>query len=454
MLSLQEVAEMANGSRIGDDVMVRSIESDSRGISTGALFVALRGENFDGHDYIDQACQNGAHGALVETTTDNAIPQVVVEDTEFALGRMAASWRSRFDIPVVAVTGSNGKTTVKEMIGQILNFQAATLVSHGNFNNAIGLPMSLLKLRQEHRFAVVEIGMNQIGEIEYLANIAKPTIAVITNAGAAHLEFLSSVDQVAVEKGKILSPVGASGVAVLNRDSVYFDDWRVAAGARKVVSFGLSSEAGVSATYTNLEFGSLIDITTPAGCFSVELQLAAEHNVVNALAAAAVAIALGVSIKDIGKGLNSMQPVSGRFQRRVHKKGGELIDDSYNANPNSVAAAIDYLAAREGDRRMVIGDMFELGDKDESFHRDIGTRARVAGIGRLYALGHLSKATAQAFGRGARHYQSQVDLVSDLERELDPTTIVLVKGSRDMKMDQVVCELCNAKASNQQEPPC
>lgn len=454
MLTMLDIAQAVQGQHTGDNPYINGVSTDSRNIESGNLFVALRGERFDGHQFVNDAVQKGAVGVLVDNSIESPASQIVVGDTELALGELAAHWRRRFAIPVVAVTGSNGKTTVKEMIGRILSFNADALISRGNFNNPIGLPLSLLKLRQQHQFAVVEIGMNEIGEIEHLAKIAKPTVAVITNAGAAHLERLTSISQVATEKGKIISSLGKDGIAILNRDSEYFPPWCAAAGSREIVTFGFSNEADVSATYEELEFGSAIRIRTQRGNLNVKLQLAAEHNVTNALAATAVAIALGISLKIIKSGLESMTPVGGRLQLREHLKGGPLIDDTYNANPNSVAAALDYLSNLSGDRRLVFGDMFELGSKDKQFHRDIGRKARSCGIGRLYALGTLSSLAVQEFGHGGRHYSDKDSLVRDLREELHATTTVLIKGSRGMKMDEIVDQLCAGGDKSSGNLPC
>ena len=437
MLTVLEAAEAVHGRHIGDNPVIESVSSDSRTIETGALFVALRGERFDGHRYVEEAVNKGAVGAMVDAESILPIPQIIVDDTEYALGQLAAGWRRRFDIPLVAITGSNGKTTVKEMIGKILTASDDTLISQGNYNNLVGLPLSLLKLRESHRFAAVEIGMNQVGEIERLASIAQPDVAVITNAGAAHLEFLVSVDQVATEKGRIIASLSDSGVAVLNADSSHYSAWCRTAGLRKVISFGFSSAADVSGTYATLTFGSQICMKTPLGEFQVDLQLAGEHNVMNALAAAAAAVALGLAPSSIKAGLENMSVVAGRLQPRKHLKGGCLIDDTYNANPNSVAAALAFISKLNGDRRLVIGDMFELGAKGEELHRDVGRLARECGIGRLYALGTLSAAAAEAFGRGATHYSDREMLINDLGSQLDETTTVLIKGSRGMKMDEI-----------------
>ncbi len=443
MMDMQVVAQAVNGTQFGENSLIHDVSTDSRTITNGCLFVALRGETFDGHQFVRDAVKSGAAGALVDQSMDIAVPQVVVDDTEIALGRLAAKWRGRFDSPLIAVTGSNGKTTVKEMIGTILGEEAPTLVSQGNYNNTVGLPLSLLRFRDTHKFAVVEIGMNQIGEIRNLSQIAQPDIAVITNAGSAHLEFLHSVRQVAIEKGSLMSGLKADGVAVLNRNDDQYEYWKAQADGRRVISFGLTEDSNVYAQFKPLEFGSELQLTTELGDIEAELKLAGVHNVVNASAAVAAAIGAGVSPEKIAVGLEKMQAVSGRLQLRKHRAGGSLVDDTYNANPDSMAAAMKVLGDFTGDRRLVIGDMFELGTNAEEFHREIGAQARAAGIGRLYALGELAQSAAKEFGRGARHYGNQRDLIKDLTRNLDSSTVILVKGSRGMRMEHVANALCS-----------
>ena len=442
MMDLQTIAKAVGGVHYGENTRIDGITTDSRQVSPGDLFVALRGERFDGHDFVDRAVNKGARAVIVEgVTEDERVPRVVVTDTLTALCELAAYWRTRFNLPIVAITGSCGKTTVKELIGNILKCKAETLVSQGSFNNAIGLPLTLLKLEKRHQFAVVEIGMNQFGEILFLTNLTKPSVAVITNAGEGHLEFLRSIKQVAIEKGSILKGLSTSGIAVLNRDDEYFEDWKSTAEPRRVISFGFSEDADVSAQYRLDDFGSDIQMNTPLGAMKARLNLLGEHNVINALAATATAIGLGVSPQKIKKGLSRMSPVKGRLQIRKHKFGGQLIDDTYNANPVSTKAAIAFLSELEGDKRLIMGDMFELGTEQVRFHQDIGKQARDAGIGRLYCLGDLSEFTAKAFGRGAKHYVNKQQLVSDLELQIDSSTTLLVKGSRGMKMDQVADHL-------------
>ena len=447
-MNMHLAAQATEGRRIGTNADFFEVTTDSRSTSVGDLFVALRGERFDGHDYAKNAVNRGATGIMVEAALDAQVPQVVVDDTNRGLGRLAAHWRRQFDIPLVAVTGSNGKTTVKEMIGTILQGCAETLVSHGNFNNDVGLPLSLLKLRDNHEYAVVEIGMNQIGEIEYLANLACPTVAIITNANAAHIEYLQTIDRIAHEKGRILSGLGNDGVAVLNVDDPYFSLWRKAASNRKIVTFGLSGDADIRAEVRFCGLISEVEISTPQGSFEVSLRLPGIHNVRNALAAAAAALAAGISLPGIRKGLASTRPIAGRLRLREHRKGGILLDDCYNSNPTSVAAALDVLSNLSGDRRVVLGDMFELGENSDEYHREVGNLARRAGVGRLYGLGTLTRFTVEEFGRGARHYEDRDSLITDLANEIDSTTTLLVKGSRGMQMERIVEQLLNTREEN------
>ena len=443
MMTMSELEAVVNGKRIGANSGIMSIGSDSRQVVGGELFVALRGEQYDGHQFVTEALRKGAIGALVDNQIDTDIPQVVVNDTELSLGKLASNWRLRFDCPVVAVTGSNGKTTVKEMIGSILRQMGTGLVSHGNFNNTIGLPLSLLELREEHRFAAVEIGMNQIGEIEYLAKIASPNVVVITNATAAHLENLESIQNVAEEKGNIISGLVKHGTAVLNADDEHFELWRKMAISREqnFTTFAINQEAEIFAEASVGAFSSDVKLNTPLGTVQFVLNLPGEHNVKNSAAAAAAAIAAGATRQQICAGLESIRSVKGRLCLRKHVAGGRLLDDTYNANPASLKAALDVLSKVGGDRRLVIGDMLELGTDAEEFHRVAGIQARQAGIGRVYAMGPLCKETVEAFGRGGDHYETHESLIAELCSDLHSSTTVLVKGSRGMQMERVVRKL-------------
>ncbi|SEA14126.1 UDP-N-acetylmuramoyl-tripeptide--D-alanyl-D-alanine ligase [Nitrosospira multiformis] len=467
MMSLQEAAQVLSATLAGGrhDRMVAGkidftgVSTDSRALARGELFVALVGPNFDGHDFIVQARDRGAMGALVQQdrlTGDQeyGIPLIRVQNTRLALGQLAAYWRARFTIPLVAVTGSNGKTTVKEMIASILRRAAeqapeemrtdapdAVLATQGNLNNDIGMPLTLLRLRERHHYAVIEMGMNHPGEISYLSRLAKPSVALITNAGDAHIQGLGSVEAVARAKGEIFEGLDQQGIAVINADDPHNRLWRELAGNRQIIDFGLKSKAKVSADYKLTFSGAQITLILPQGVEETTLQVPGEHNVRNALAAAAVAVAVGVSLKTIASGLSTFGGVKGRMQRKCGVRGATLIDDCYNANPDSVRAALAVLARAEGKKVLVLGDMGELGDKGREFHEQIGDEARIAGIDELMALGDLSAYAAEKFGIGARHFRKMEDLLANIETLPGPDVTLLIKGSRFMQMERVVKRL-------------
>lgn len=442
MMRLSQILIPLSAQLLGTDVEFTSVSTDSRNLSKGALFIALHGERFDGHDYVAQAQENGAAAALVTKALDIDIPQVIVGDTRLALGNLAAYWRQQFSIPVAAITGSNGKTTVKEMLAAILRFAAGNeedvLATKGNLNNDIGLPLTLLGLRPHHRYAVTEMGMNHTGEIQYITRIAKPTVALINNAGNAHLEGLGSIEAVASAKGEIFEGLSAHGIAVINHDDAFAELWKSLAGKRKVITFGFDQSADVSADYRLLPESSQIAMKTAKGELSFELTIPGEHNVKNALAAASVAIALGISLPAISAGFGQFSGVKGRLQKQSCKFGAKLIDDTYNANPASMRAAVDVLSGLSGTRILVMGDMGELGDRASELHREIGQYAKSKGIDVLFALGDLSLETVKAFGAGATHFESIEALVAALMTRLDQQVTVLVKGSRFMRMERVV----------------
>jgi len=446
MMSLSEIAQGVHGELIGADGRIQGVSTDTRTLNRGELFVALKGPNFDGHAFLEAARDAGAAGALVQDEVATPLPRIRVADTRKALGELAGTWRSRFAIPVVAVTGSNGKTTVKEMIGAILTIKAPTLISTGNLNNEIGVPLVLCGLRPEHQYAVIEMGMNHPGEIGYLSHIARPTVAVITNAAAAHLAGLGSLEAVADAKGEIMTGLGGGGVAVLNRNDPYFETWRRMAGGHTVLSFGFDPQADVHPT----------DCSEAAGRFrlhirgretDVSLPLAGRHNIANALAAAAAAFAVGLEPAQIKTGLERVTPVPGRLCARPGLHGAQLLDDSYNANPASVAAGIDVLAAYPGRRVMVLGDMAELGAEARALHQRVGEQARVRGIDALHGFGDMSEAAVEAFGPDGVHHRDREALVAALRAAADEHTTFLVKGSRSMRMDEVADALAaNARA--------
>lgn len=459
MMSLSKAAEAVSGRLVGPDVRFDAISTDSRKIRAGDLFIALRGEHFDGYEFIAATMQAGAVAAMVNADSYNSRPStntgasiLVVEDTRLALGQLAAYWRSQFTTPLVAITGSNGKTTVKEMLASILRTAAgseeAVLATKGNLNNDIGMPLTLLQLNAQQRYAVIEMGMNHPGEIDYLTHIARPDVALINNASGAHLEGLGSVEAVAQAKGEIFAGLSERGTAIINADDAYASLWRGLAGTRSLLEFGLEESADISGQYEPIGVGQRLQVQTPQGAFTVDLQVPGAHNARNALAATAAAVALSVPLQTIVEGLQTFGGVAGRLQRKTGKQGATLIDDTYNANPASMRAAIEVLAQQEGKRVLVLGDMGELGVGAEAFHAEIGDAARRAGIEILYGLGEMSSKAVQEFGAGARHFEGVEALTSALEQELDANTTVLVKGSRFMKMERVV-QACMAQKETQ-----
>jgi UDP-N-acetylmuramoyl-tripeptide--D-alanyl-D-alanine ligase len=361
-----------------------------------------------------------------------------VEDTRVALGSLASFWRQQFDFPVIAVTGSNGKTTVKNMITSILSQSATGWATEGNLNNDIGLPLTLLKLRQQHKFAVVEMGMNHRGEIAYLSSLAKPTVAVITNAAHAHLEGLGSVERVAHAKGEIFGSLRDDGIAVINADDPYYLLWRDLAAPHQVMTFGLENAADVTAEFQTTDSGSLVSMKTTEGEFEMRLTLLGKHNVMNAVTAATASLAGGTSFGDIRKGLEKLEAIAGRLEIKTGINGARILDDTYNANPDSVGAGLEVLREANGEKVLVLGDMAELGEASEDIHRRVGELARRVGVHRLFAVGPLSRHASTAFGKGGRHFEGHEEAADALLDVLHSDMTVLVKGSRSMHMEKVV----------------
>ena len=439
--SLSQIAAAVNGRLVGADVTVEGVSTDTRAIAKGALFIALAGERFDAHDFLDQAMAAGAGALLVADAgkLPAGVSAVVVDDTRLALGRLAAAWRARFALPVIAVTGSNGKTTTKEMIAAILKVAhgAAVLSTRGNLNNDIGLPLTLLGLSAAHRAAVIEMGMNHPGEIAYLAPIGAPTVALVTNAQRAHLEGMGDLDEVAREKGAIFSGLPAEGVAVINADDSYAGYWRGVAAGRPVRSFAIDGAADVVGKVRQHGLETAIDLSAPEGEVHIALRIPGRHNAGNAVAAAAACLAAGVPLAAVAAGLESFSGVTGRLQRRAGKLGAEILDDTYNANPDSVRAGIDVLASTIGRKLLILGDMGEIGEACAQYHDEIGGYAKSQGVDLLFALGEATKAAVRNFGDGARHFCHVDKLIAAADKELGPDTTVLVKGSRIMKMERV-----------------
>ncbi len=459
MLNLGEAARLIPGATVhGDpDTTFERVSTDSRTVGPGDLFVALKGDRFDAHDFLGDVAARGAAAALVaHVPAGLAMPVVEGGETRAALGALAHGWRKRFAVPLVAVTGSNGKTTVKEMIASI--FAAAVgadarLATAGNLNNDIGVPLTLLRLSGAHRVAVIELGMNHPGETEILARLAAPTVALVNNAQREHQEFMATVEAVALEHAAVIHALTPDGVAVFPADDAYASIWRVAATGNPILDFALhDAERQVEAQVTGRLHGGELAIDTPAGAMTVRLRALGDHNARNALAAAAAALAAGIELAAIKQGLESFEPVKGRLQVRQADvgslAGATVVDDTYNANPDSMRAAIDVLAAQPAPRVLVIGDMGEVGDEGPAFHREIGAYARERGIDALFALGDASRDACTAYGDTARHFGDVGALVTALlAAGYGAQATVLVKGSRYMKMERVVDALTNQPAA-------
>lgn len=443
MMRASEAAAMLAVPFTGQDADVMRVSTDSRTIQPGDLFIALRGEKFDGGRFAAQAVQHGAVSVVLDPTQAPEISAAIrVDDTRLALGRLAAAWRRRFKIPVVAITGSNGKTTVKEMLAAILRMETgngnAVLHTAGNLNNDIGLPLMLLQLRETHQYAVLEMGMNHAGEIDYLTRLAEPDVAVINNALSAHIGFLGSIENIARAKGEIFNGLSDTGIAVFNADDPHAGLWREANTQRRVIDFGFREPAAIHAHYEVRDFGSALTLALPDATLDIVLQVPGEHNAMNALAAVAAASALDISHGSIVTGLSGFSGVKNRLQRKTALHGSTFIDDTYNANPDSVKAALAVLAQQTGTKILVLGDMGELGNDAVAMHAEIGQAARAAGVSRLLALGDLTKEAVDTFGAGAMHFEHIQALLTELENTLAPDTTVLVKGSRFMQMERVV----------------
>lgn len=442
MTDLRFVALHTGGNLIGEAVAFSRVSTDSRRTVPGDLFVALTGPNFDGHDFVAAAAASGAVAALVSRQLDVALPQIVVDDTLKSLGDLATAWRAQFFLPVIGVTGSTGKTTVKQMMASILAERGEVLATEGNLNNEIGVPLTLLRLRKEHRFAVIEMGANHVGEIARLAAIARPDVGLITNAGEAHLEGFGGIEGVVEGKGEMYAGVVDGGVCVINGDQPWSDEWKQRAGARRKVTFGLNpaNDFHVDSAIIEDAAGLRFEMVTPLGRQLVQVPLQGGHNVANALAAAAAAWAAGADLQSVETGLAKVANVGGRMHLENLRNGVVLVDDTYNANPLSMRAAIDWLT-KDGRRGwLVMGDMGELGEEARSMHEEIGEYARYRGVERLYCHGELSATACAVFDDG-RAYESVEKLIDGLKAGLEPGVTVLVKASRSARMERVVAAL-------------
>jgi UDP-N-acetylmuramoyl-tripeptide--D-alanyl-D-alanine ligase len=442
MMSLSAIAVWTHGRLLGGDTEITGVAIDTRKLRPGDLFVAIKGERVDGHDYLAEAAARGAVAALVTRKVDSALPQVLVDDTALALGDLASAVRAQRDVRVVGITGSNGKTTVKTLVASILSRHGRTHVSAGNYNNELGLPLSLLAMPRDTEYAVLEMGAGKPGDIGYLAAIARPDIGLVTLIAPAHLARMGSIEGVAETKGALYEALPADGIAIINADDGFARFFGGLAGARKVLRFGLEQPADVGADIVEQRVdGSRFVLSTPQGDAEVALPLPGRHNIANALAATAVALALQVPLDTIVAGLEQVPGVAGRLRRETMAGGWTLIDDSYNANPSSMAAAIDTLLLAGGERWLVLGDMAELGADARALHADIGARARERGVDRLFAVGPLGVATVEAFGAGGAHFDDKATLIAALQAQLHAGVTCLVKGSRSAGMEQVVAAL-------------
>ncbi len=483
-LQLSDCLSALDGNLSGDDVMVTGVSIDTRTLKPGDLYIAIKGHNFDGHAFVDHAIKAGARAVIVHSRMTTAVPQVRVADTTRALGDLARYWARRHQVPTIAITGSNGKTTVKEIIASILRQLGSVLATRGNLNNDIGVPLTLLNLRPEHQYAVIEMGASKAGDIQRLVAIAEPDVAVITNIGAAHIEGFGSVDRIAEAKAEIFDGLGSDGWAVVNDDDAYADVLRGHASHCHVRSFGLDEDADVQGVP-----GNGLVIQTTGKRLKPRFPLAGDHNGINALAAVAAVQCLDVQAVSIVRGLESVRPVAGRLEKKAGIQGAKIIDDSYNANPVSSKAAIDVLAKQSGVRYLVLGDMGELGDDAEHMHREIGLYAREAKIDGVWTIGKLASYADMGFGLcntprmvvpltqvsdanekkvavpslaggevptthgrpvrkgGAErstqvseggHFKDQESLIQALRPWLSGDTTVLIKGSRSARMERVV----------------
>lgn len=443
-LSISTLAQQLNSHFSGKNATFHGVSKDTRTIKPGNLYVAIQGEQFDGHDFVEEAFRQGASAALVSRHIDSDIPQIIVEDTLNALGKMSVLWRNTFSPTIIGVTGSNGKTTLKNMIASILRAACANdndvLATEGNLNNNIGVPMMLCRLNAQHRYAVIEMGMNHFGEIDYLTRLTRPNVAVVNNAAESHLEGLKSIAGVAKAKGEIFTGLTENGIAILNRDDAHFAYWRGL--VKNYLTFGLQHTADVTATFS----GNQITLQTPKGTIDVTLPLLGKHNIMNALAATAAALAIDIDLAAIKQGLENVRPEHGRMEQYHLANGTRIIDDTYNANPFSTQAAVNTLAEFPGDKVIVLADMRELGPDAKQMHFQSGEKIRAANIQTLLTFGDLSAAATEAFGTNAKHFTDRDELIAEVKKHVKPNTTILIKGSRSMRMEKVVASILKAES--------
>ncbi len=446
MMKLSQAAQILHAEFRGEDAEFTGVSTDTRTLKPGQLYLALRGEKFDGHHFIKEAAKAGAVGALVSQDELSSIPTLKVINTRQALADLARFHRQQFTLPIIAVTGSCGKTTTKALLTSVFNQAGKVLSNVSSFNNDIGVPLTLLQLSSEHQYAITEMGANHPGEIAFLTHLVHPEVAIITNAAQAHLEGFGDLDGVACAKGEIFQGLGPAGFAIINADDFYAGFWKQLAGSRRILTFGINTPADVYAK--NIQYNDLgqsqFNLVISGQSVEVQLQLLGYHNVYNALAAAAAGHAQGLSLQQIQKGLNGASPEKRRLIEHLSSEGALIIDDSYNANPLSMRAAIQLLALRSGERILVMGDMRELGENAVQYHQEAGKVAKDHGIEQLYCYGDLSRHAADAFGKKAYFFSDRSQLVQALKPHLNKQVTVLIKGSNSMQMDQVVAALRDA----------
>jgi len=449
-MMMSQLAEALETKLIGQDVLMTGVSKDTRDIKSGDLYVALKGERFDGHQFVAEANAAGAAGVLVsDLQTDNDVPQVHVSDTRIALGELAAYWRQKFTGKLIGITGSNGKTSVKEMCGKILvDFanKSSVLTTRGNLNNDIGMPMMLLELREQHQYAVIEMGANHVGEIDYLTSIAQPDVALVNNVGPAHLEGFGSLENIAKAKAEIYNGLSDTGTAVINLDDNFSSFWQDYCANKRSISFSMLDDG--ADVFAKLLSDCRYQVTVGDETAELALKVPGKHNVMNALAAIAVTSVLEIPLQSIVLSLSEFENIKGRLTVLTTESGCRVIDDTYNANPLSVAAAIDVLAElqdRKANTILVLGDMAELGSNAEQLHAEVGSKAKEAGIAALYATGVLSAYTVDAFGENGFHFETKDKLIDVLKENITGNEVVLVKGSRSAAMEKVVEEILTHK---------
>ena len=443
---LSDIARIVQGKLFGTDEAISSVSIDTRTLLSGQLYVAIKGKNYDGNDFVNLAEQAGAKAAIVHKEIKPSIPYISVTDTRLALAELAGYWRLASSAKLVGITGSNGKTTVKEMLATILNVAGNVLFTQGNLNNDIGVPLTLLRLNEDHQYAVVEMGANHHGEIAFTSQYAQPDVVILNNAGPAHLQGFGSIDGVAKAKSEIISTLKSSGIAILNKEDKYFSYWQDIAGNRKTVSFGFDNSADIFAKNIDFKlikhrFVTTFTLHTKENFINIQLPLAGRHNVLNALAASAAALALGLNLNQVAIGLELVQPVTGRLQLLAGHQGSLVIDDTYNGNSASLSVGLNILQETSKEQWLVLGAFGELGSESEIIHKKMGIDIKASGVKKLFALGDDCQHTVSTFGEGAKYFTNQDELIKTIQQELTGKEAILIKGSRARHMENVVAAL-------------